>query len=216
MTGRDSTLAAITGPGVIGILRAERPDYYPQAAAALVSGGITAVEVTLTTLDALATIERVAAQVPDAIVGAGTVLRPHDAYAVMKAGARFIVSPIFTPEVVRIARENGVVVIPGTFTPTEVYSAWQAGADFVKVFPSGVYGPQHIRALHAVFPAIPLLPTSGPGQEDAGEYIAAGAVAIGIGDKLIDKAMLTTGDMSDLAERARALVALVARARQQD
>lgn len=213
MTKRDATLEAITGPGVVGILRADRSEYFPQAAAALVSGGIRAIEVTLTTPGAVAVIQRIAEQTPEAVVGAGTVLTPADARAVLEAGARFIVSPIFTPEVVRIAKENDAIAIPGTLTPNEVYSAWQAGADLVKVFPSGLFGPGYLRNLRAVFPGIPLIPTSGPGPDDAHEYIAAGALAVGIGDKLIDKAMLITGDVSALAGRARALVELIAQAR---
>lgn len=214
MSQRNATFAAITGPGVVGILRADRSDYYPQVAAALVAGGIRAIEVTLTTPGALAAMRCIAEQVPQAVVGAGTVLTAQDARAVLEAGARFIVSPIFTPEVVQIARENDVIVIPGTMTPTEAYTAWQAGADLVKVFPSGLFGPQYLRNLRAVFPGIPLIPTSGPGPDDADAYIAAGALAIGIGDKLIDREMLVTGNVGDLTERARALVARIAQARQ--
>jgi 2-dehydro-3-deoxyphosphogluconate aldolase/(4S)-4-hydroxy-2-oxoglutarate aldolase len=214
MTRRDSTLQAITGPGVVGILRADRSEHFPQVAATLVSGGIVAIEVTLTTPGAIAAIQRVAEQVPEAVVGAGTVLTPKDAYAVLESGAQFIVSPIFTPEVVRIAQENDTVVIPGTLTPNEAYSAWQAGADLVKIFPSGLFGPAYLRNLRAVFPGIPLIPTSGPGPEDAGAYIAAGAMAVGIGDKLIPAEVLRTGEVGSLAERARALVEMIAQARQ--
>jgi len=215
MTHREATLEAIIGPGVVAILRAERSDFFPQVAAALVAGGIRAIEVTLTTPDAIAAIGRVARHVPEAVVGAGTVLTADDARAVLEAGARFIVSPVFTPEVVRIAKEGDAIAIPGTLTPTEVLSAWQGGADLVKVFPSGLFGPAYLRNLRAVFPRIPLLPTSGPTPEDAGEYIAAGAVAVGLGNTLIDPQILTTGDVGRLAERARRLVEMIARARPQ-
>jgi len=213
MSYRDKTLEAITGPGVVAILRAERSDFFPRAAAALVASGIRAIEVTLTTPDAIAAIGQVARQVPEAVVGAGTVLTPDNARAVLEAGARFIVSPVCTPEVVRMAKEGDAIAIPGTLTPTEVLTAWQAGADLVKVFPSGFFGPAYLRNLRTVFPRIPLLPTSGPTPDDAGEYIAAGAIAVGLGNTLIEPRVLTTGEVGALTERARALVEAIARAR---
>jgi 2-dehydro-3-deoxyphosphogluconate aldolase/(4S)-4-hydroxy-2-oxoglutarate aldolase len=213
MTDARASLEAITGPGVVAILRADRSDFFPQAVVALVSGGIRAIEVTLTTPGAISAITRIASDVREAVVGAGTVLTADDARAVLRAGARFIVSPIFAPEVVRIAKEAGALCIPGAFTPTEVFSAWQAGADLVKVFPAGLFGPRYLRYLRELFPRIRLFPTGGLSLNDVGDYLAAGAAAVGLGSNLADARALMAGDAEPLVERARALVNRIEQAR---
>ncbi len=215
MTGRDVVLQAVTEPGVAAILRAGDARFFPQAAAALVSGGIRAIEVTLTTPGAISAITRMATDAPEAVVGAGTVLTADEARAVLGAGSRFIVSPVFAPEVCRIAKEAGAVCIPGALTPAEIFNAWQAGADLVKVFPAGLFGPRYLRYLRELFPHIPLFPTGGLDLDNASEYITAGAAAVGLGGNLADAHALTTGKVEPLAERARTLVSKIEEARRE-
>lgn len=213
-THLDTILQAITGPGVVAILRADRSDFFPQAAAALVSGGVLAVEVTLTTPNAISCLTRVAGEVSGAVVGAGTVLTADDARSAIAAGAKFLVSPIYAPEVVRIAREAGVIAVPGALTPTEVFNAWQAGADLVKVFPAELFSPRYVRYLRELFPQIRLFPTGGLSLDSVREYIIAGAATVGLGSNLADAEALTAGNVEPLVERARLLVTTVVRARQ--
>jgi 2-dehydro-3-deoxyphosphogluconate aldolase/(4S)-4-hydroxy-2-oxoglutarate aldolase len=172
-------------------------------------------EITLTVPDALGVLRSLAARFAGrAIIGAGTVLGAEHAKACIDVGAAFLVSPGLDPAMIEVARARDVAAIPGVLTPTEVMAAMKAGADMVKVFPcSAVGGPKYLRALRAPFPHVKLLPTGGVTAANAYEYFSAGAVALGIGSELVDPSALQAGKDSELAERARALLAAVCAAR---
>ncbi|MCG6920773.1 MAG: bifunctional 4-hydroxy-2-oxoglutarate aldolase/2-dehydro-3-deoxy-phosphogluconate aldolase, partial [Acidobacteria bacterium] len=159
-------------------------------------------------------IREVASRATDALVGAGTVLDPETATRCIDAGARFVVSPALNLDTVATCREAGIAVIPGALSPTEVVTAWKAGADLVKVFPAGaVGGPSYIKALKAPLPQIDLVPTGGVNLQTAGDFIRAGASALGVGGDLVDLAALRRGEASVLTERARKFVEAVREAR---
>jgi 2-dehydro-3-deoxyphosphogluconate aldolase / (4S)-4-hydroxy-2-oxoglutarate aldolase len=167
------------------------------------------VEVTLTSEGALEAFGRLREELPaDALLGVGTVRTPADAGRAVEAGATYLIAPDFRPEVVSWAVEREVPVMPGALTPTEIAAAWGAGATAVKVFPiSAVGGPAYLKAVRAPLPEVPLVPTGGVGVDDIGTYLAAGAVAVGIGSPLLGDAGDPGGDLDALAERARRAVA---------
>jgi 2-dehydro-3-deoxyphosphogluconate aldolase / (4S)-4-hydroxy-2-oxoglutarate aldolase len=194
---------------VVAILRAADAAQFLEVGRVLYEGGVRAIEVTLTSRGALAAFGRLNDELPhDAALGVGTVRSVRDAELAVEAGATYLVAPDLRPEVVAWAVGNGVPVVPGALTPTEVAAAWAAGATAVKVFPvSAVGGPAYVKAVRAPLPEVPLMPTGGVGIDDIGAYLAAGAVAVGIGSPLLGDAGEAGGDLRGLAERARRAVA---------
>jgi 2-dehydro-3-deoxyphosphogluconate aldolase/(4S)-4-hydroxy-2-oxoglutarate aldolase len=194
---------------VVAILRAADAAQFLEVGRVLYEGGVRAVEVTLTSRGALEAFGRLNDELPgDAVLGVGTVRSVTDAELAVEAGATYLVAPDFRPEVVAWAVRNGVPVVPGALTPTEVAAAWAAGATAVKVFPvSAVGGPAYLKAVRAPLPEVPLVPTGGVGIDDVAAYLAAGAVAVGIGSPLLGDAGELGGDLRGLAERARWAVA---------
>jgi 2-dehydro-3-deoxyphosphogluconate aldolase/(4S)-4-hydroxy-2-oxoglutarate aldolase len=181
-------------------------------AEALVEGGITTLEFTLTTPGAVVAIERCRARFGEAVVvGAGTVLDAGDAHRCLEAGAQFLVSPGVDPDVIAAARAGGALAMPGAMTPTEILAAWCAGADVVKVFPARALGPRYIADVLAPLPDVLLMPTGGVDEKNAADYLRAGAVAVAVGGNLVDPATVARGDWAALTARAYALVAAVAR-----
>ena len=201
--------------GIVPVVRAATPELAERAAAAVLAGGISIFEITMTVPNAPAVIRSLVARFGDrAVVGAGTVLSADDARLCIEAGAAFIVSPGLDLPTIAAAHERGVPIMPGALTPTEVITAWKAGADMVKIFPaSAVGGAKYLRALRGPLPQVKLLPTGGVNATTAGDYIAAGACALGVGSELVDPAALAAGNDSVLTDRARELVAAVAAAR---
>jgi 2-dehydro-3-deoxyphosphogluconate aldolase/(4S)-4-hydroxy-2-oxoglutarate aldolase len=199
---------------VVAILRAADAGRFLEVGRVLYEGGVRAVEVTLTSRGALEAFGRLSGELPGAaVLGVGTVRSVGDAELAVEAGATYLVAPDFRPEVVAWAVGNGVPVVPGALTPTEVAAAWAAGATAVKVFPvSAVGGPAYVKAVRAPLPEVPLVPTGGVGIDDIGAYLAAGAVAVGIGSPLLGDAGEPGGDLRGLAERARRAVAAAGRA----
>jgi 2-dehydro-3-deoxyphosphogluconate aldolase/(4S)-4-hydroxy-2-oxoglutarate aldolase len=198
---------ALAAVPAVAILRARSADRLADVAGVLADGGLRAVEVTLTTpgaLRALASLER-----RDGVsLGAGSVLTPDDVRAAVDAGAEFLVAPVTDPEALRVARELGVPMLPGAFTPTEIETAWRAGAAMVKLFPAAL-GPGYVRAVREPLPHVPLVPTGGVAVDDAPAYLAAGATAVGLGGPLLGD-VFGTGDLDALHQRARRLCALLA------
>jgi 2-dehydro-3-deoxyphosphogluconate aldolase/(4S)-4-hydroxy-2-oxoglutarate aldolase len=193
-----------------------RPEDAIFAAETLYVAGIPVVEVTLTLPQAPEVIADLAERYPKMIVGAGTVLDEDAALRCIAAGARFITSPGFIPEVVASAKQANVVVFPGALTPSEVIAAWKAGADFVKIFPTATAGGTHfVRALKVPLPEIPLIVTGGVNQLTAFDYILAGASAIGVGGELLPKEALTNKQAERIHELARRFVLMVKEARAQ-
>lgn len=198
-------VSRIQAERVVAVLRAASPDDLLEVAGALREGGVRCLEFTLTSPGAVGMIRRVSRELGDnVLLGAGTVLNAIEAEEAMEAGAKFLVSPSLKLEVIHAAKRYGVPVMPGAFTPTEVLTAWEAGADVVKVFPCGQLGPSYLRDLHGPFPDIPLMPTGGITVENAAAYLEAGAVAVGVGGNLTRR---STGEgLQNLTERARRLV----------
>ena len=208
---KEQVLAGIVKAKVVAVIRLKDAARLAEVAAALSRGGVTALEVTMTVPGAVEIIREMArTKAPGTLVGAGTVLDAGTATDVIAAGADFVVSPITDPETIRACGEAGVLVAPGAFTPTEIVSAWNAGASLVKVFPATSLGPQFVRDMRGPLPHIRLMPTGGVTLENAREFLAAGAAAVGIGTALVDAKSVESGDWEDLESRARQLVASLA------
>jgi 2-dehydro-3-deoxyphosphogluconate aldolase / (4S)-4-hydroxy-2-oxoglutarate aldolase len=199
---------------IVAVIRAESPDLLVDVAEALVAGGVEVMEVTFTVPRATNVLERVADKLGDRILlGAGTVLDSETARAAILAGAEFIVAPSVNLEVIQLCRRYSKLVMPGALTPTEVVSAWQAGADIVKIFPSELTGPKYLKALHAPLPQVRLMPTGGVNLDTATEYLKAGACALGIGGSLVEPQAVARGDFKKIESLARQYVEIVARFR---
>ena len=212
-----AVLERLTATGVIPVIRARSADEAAAAIAAIHKGGVSVLEITMTVPGAVELIREVARRAPNALVGAGTVLDPPSAHACIDAGARFVVSPALNLETIAACREADVAVLPGALTPTEVLTAWNAGADFVKVFPANaVGGPSYLKSLKAPLPQVRLVPTGGVNLKTAKDFIKAGASALGVGADLVDLEALRRGEADRLTDRARQFLALVAEARAEE
>jgi 2-dehydro-3-deoxyphosphogluconate aldolase/(4S)-4-hydroxy-2-oxoglutarate aldolase len=211
---RGDVVRAIEACGVVAVIRLTDPSQLRAVADALGAGGVRVLEVTMTVPRAVALIEELATALPsEFLVGAGTVLDPDTARRVILAGARFVVSPVFRLPVVEMCRRHGVAVMPGCFTPTEILSAWDSGADIVKVFPATALGPGFFRDIRGPLPQLKLMPTGGVTRDNAGEWIRAGAVAIGVGSALIDRTAVKEGRFAEITLLARHYIEAVQLAR---
>ncbi len=200
--------------GVVAIVRLDAAAPLREVGRALAEGGIDVLEFTMTTPGALAAVEQGVADLGDRVVlGVGTVLDPETAALAIRAGAAFVVTPTLNPDVITLCRRYGVPVIPGAMTPTEILAAWQAGADVVKVFPAATLGPDFLRQVRAPLPQVKLMPTGGISAQNAGDYLRAGAVAVGVGGRLVDRTAVAEGRFDLLTARAEELVAAVRTAR---
>jgi 2-dehydro-3-deoxyphosphogluconate aldolase/(4S)-4-hydroxy-2-oxoglutarate aldolase len=201
--------------GIIPVVRAASSREAMLAVQALYAGGIPIAEVTMTVPGAIELIAELArAASSEVLVGAGTVLDAVTAQRCIDAGAEFIVSPGFNAKTVDLVKRSGKLVMAGALTPTEVMSAWDAGSDFVKIFPCGaVGGARYIKALKTPLPQVPMVPTGGVNLETAADLIRAGAEALGIGGELIFPAALQSGDTATITRAARRYVAIVGEAR---
>ena len=211
---RTDRLDRITDGGVIAILRGVARDDAVAVADAVVDAGVTALEVTADTPNATSSIAAITDRVDDALVGAGTVLDAETARAAQLAGAEFLVTPTVNRDVIRTANRYGTPVVVGAHTPTEAVEAYEAGADAVKVFPAKTGGPEHVAAIGGPLPQIPLVPTGGVGADNAGEYVRAGAVAVGVGSSIVDGEAIDDGDFDAIRSNARAVVEAVDAARE--
>jgi 2-dehydro-3-deoxyphosphogluconate aldolase/(4S)-4-hydroxy-2-oxoglutarate aldolase len=211
-SARPAIPAGLVSGGVVAIARRLTADTAPRVADALVAGGVLAFEITLNdpVVGALRAIESVAGRAPGFTIGAGTVLSIDAAKLAIDAGATFLVMPHTDPQLVAWAAARGVPSLPGAFSPTEVLAAWRAGAAAVKLFPASVAGPAFVRECAGPFPDIPLVPSGGVTAETAGDFIRAGAVAVGVGGWLVGDA-----EPTGVSARARQLVDAVAAARRE-
>jgi 2-dehydro-3-deoxyphosphogluconate aldolase/(4S)-4-hydroxy-2-oxoglutarate aldolase len=212
---RDAVLAAIVEAGIIPVVRTENKEGAIRAIEAIFRGGIRTAEITMTVPGAIRALEKVADEFGDQMVlGAGTVLDPETARACMLAGAEFFVTPSLNLKTIEMAKRYSKVITPGALTPTEVLTAWEAGADAVKIFPcSAVGGAKYIKALRAPFPQIEMIPTGGVSLETIGEFLRAGACAAGVGAELIDNANIREGHYEVFEERAKRFIEAIAKAR---
>jgi 2-dehydro-3-deoxyphosphogluconate aldolase/(4S)-4-hydroxy-2-oxoglutarate aldolase len=200
--------------GIVAVIRVKDPDTVRGIASALAAGGVRALEVTMTVPRAVDLIRDLAPRIPDGfLLGAGTVTDAATARAVIDAGASFVVGPVFRLDVLAACHERGVPAIPGCFSPTEILDAHEAGADIIKVFPATALGPQFIKDVRAPLPQVKLMPTGGVTVENAGDWIRAGAVAVGLGSALVDAAAAESGRFEVITARAERAVANVAAAR---
>jgi 2-dehydro-3-deoxyphosphogluconate aldolase / (4S)-4-hydroxy-2-oxoglutarate aldolase len=208
---RAEIVRRIAEEGIVPVIRAATPDLALRAVRAVMAGGITVFEITMTVPDAPDVIRALVRELGDrALVGAGTVLNAAAAHQCIDAGAAFVVSPGLDPDTVIEAHGRGVPAMPGALTPTEVIAAWNLGADVVKIFPiSAVGGAKYLRALKGPLPDVKMLPTGGITAANAAEFLAAGAVALGIGGELVDTVALAEGRDATITERARELRAVV-------
>jgi len=215
MSDKAENLRKLKSGGVVAVLRADRPDALVQVAGAVAKGGIKAVEITLTTPGALEIIELCAKDLDGvSLLGAGTVLDTETARAAILAGAEYIVTPTLNLDVITLCRRYDKIVIPGALTPTEILTAWESGADIVKVFPATAFGPRYFRDLKGPLPQIDLLPTGGVNIENAGDFIRAGACAIAAGSHLVSRKAVETKNWQEITDAARQFVETVRDARQ--
>jgi 2-dehydro-3-deoxyphosphogluconate aldolase/(4S)-4-hydroxy-2-oxoglutarate aldolase len=215
-TTLQSVTAAIEQSGIVAVIRMKDPAKVQAVVDAIAEGGVRAIEVTMTVPGAVGLIASLAPRMPAGfLLGAGTVVDPETARQVIDAGAQFIVSPIFRRSLIAACHERHVPVTPGCFTPTEILEAWDAGADIVKVFPATALGPGYIKDVRAPLPQVKLMPTGGVTVENAGEWIKAGAVAVGVGSALLHTKAIDAGDYGVLRAKAEQIVANVRAAREQ-
>ena len=214
MTQKD-ILSFITDIGIVPVVRTNSADSAIKAIEAIHTGGVRAAEITMTVPGAIRALEKVADKFGDRIMlGAGTVLDPETARTCMLAGAQFFVTPSLKLSTIEIVKRYSKVICPGALTPTEVVTAWEAGADVVKIFPAGnVGGPKYIKALKGPFPHIEMIPTGGVNLETAGEFLKAGACAVAVGGELVDAKSIQEGRFDIIEDRARQYLAVIAKAR---
>ena len=211
MADRHQTLQALKDTGVVAVIRADKAEDLVDVGRALRQGGVQFIEITMTVPGALAVIERATAalQHDDVYIGAGTVLDSETARLAILAGANYVVSPVFRPDVVAMCSRYSVAVMPGAMTPTEVLNAWEAGADVVKIFPAGVGGPQFFKDLKGPFPHIEIMPTGAVNRETAPAFIKAGACAVGVGGELAGKPLIAARDFATITRNAADFLAIV-------
>jgi 2-dehydro-3-deoxyphosphogluconate aldolase/(4S)-4-hydroxy-2-oxoglutarate aldolase len=212
---KPNILQRIRDAGLIPVVRAESADQARRAVEAIMAGGLSVLEVTMTVPGAIEVIEELTkAFGAEALIGAGTVLDTETADRCIQAGAQFIVSPALDEETIAFCHVHDVAIFPGALTPTEVVRAWNAGADAVKVFPAGaVGGASYLKSLKAPLPQIELIPTGGVSLETAADFIKAGAMALGVGADLVDLKALQDGNDQLITERARQFLEIVREAR---
>lgn len=211
---RASVVAAVERAGIVAVIRIKEPAKLRAVVDAISEGGVRALEVTMTVPGAVELIRELAPTMPSGfLLGAGTVIDAETANRVIDAGASYIVSPVFRREVMSACHRRDVAVMPGCFTPTEILDAWDAGADIVKVFPATALGPGYIKDVRAPLPQVRLMPTGGVTVDNAGEWIRAGAVAVGVGTALLDAKAIASGDYGVLRRNAAKIVANVEAAR---
>ena len=203
---REEIVRRIQEIGAVAVVRMADSKKLMKVAEAIHRGGVSAIEITTTVPNAIVVIEEVSREMGDEVlVGVGTVLDAETARRAVEAGARYVVSPIFKSEIIDEAHRQGVPAMPGCFTPTECYTAQAYGADVIKVFPADVLGIAFFKAVKAPLPQLRLMPTGGVTLTNAGDWLKAGACAVGVGSALLDKAAIERGDFNKLTENARTL-----------
>jgi 2-dehydro-3-deoxyphosphogluconate aldolase/(4S)-4-hydroxy-2-oxoglutarate aldolase len=214
MMNKTEKLDLIRETGVIAIMRAQSSAQLITAADAIKAGGVRVIEVTMTTPGALDVITQATQRYGDEVLfGAGSVLDPETARAAILAGAGFIVAPTLKISVIEICHRYSIPVMPGIYTPTEALTAWEAGAEMVKLFPASFGGPALIKAIRAPLPQLDIVPVGGVNLNTAAEFIRAGAAALGVGSSLVNQTLLETGDMEELTRRAKGFIEEVIKGR---
>jgi 2-dehydro-3-deoxyphosphogluconate aldolase / (4S)-4-hydroxy-2-oxoglutarate aldolase len=211
---REAHLRHVLDCGIVAVVRSPDSRQLVEVCGALADGGVTVAEITMTVPDALDVVRKVRAALGDRVLlGAGTILDPETARAALLAGAEYLVSPTLNLDVIRLCRRYDKLAMPGAFTPTEILTAWEAGADVVKVFPADVVGPAFFKALRGPLPQVRVMPTGGVDLTTAADFIKAGACCLGVGGQLVDPKAVASGDFARLRELARQYVSVVRQAR---
>jgi 2-dehydro-3-deoxyphosphogluconate aldolase/(4S)-4-hydroxy-2-oxoglutarate aldolase len=212
---KEADLGRVLDCGIVAVVRSPDSQQLVEACRALADGGVTVVEITMTVPDALDVVRAVRRALGDRVLlGAGTILDPETARAALLAGAEYLVAPTVNLEVIRLCRRYDKLVMPGAFTPTEVLTAWEAGADIVKVFPAEVLGPAFFKALRGPLPQVRLMPTGGVDLTTAAAFLKAGACCLGVGGQLVEPRAVAEGNFDRIRDLARQYTAVVRQTRQ--
>lgn len=210
MKTKDQIISLLTDPGIIAVVRAQNADQVPPLTEALLKGGVIAVEITMTTPNAIVAIRSAVKEFGDqALIGVGTVLNEYTCGCALDAGAQFVVSPIGRFALVPKAHSAGKPVMLGAYTPTEAQAVHESGSDFVKLFPADSLGASYIKALRAPLPHLRIVPTGGVDVATVGDFLKAGCAALGVGSSLVSAQILKEGNWKELTRRAEALVGAV-------
>src|SRR5438874_4400946 len=212
----DSQLRRVLDCGIVAVVRAPQSDQLVEVAQALADGGVTVVEITMSVPNALDVLRQVRQALGDRVLlGAGTVLDAETARAVLLAGAEYIVAPTLNLEVIRLCQRYDKLVMPGAFSPTEILTAWEAGADIVKVFPADVVGPAFFKAMRGPLPQIRMMPTGGVDLNSAAAFLKAGACCLGVGGQLVEPKAVAERNFDRIRDLAKQYVAIVKRTREE-
>lgn len=213
---KESHLRQVLDCGIVAVVRSPDSQQLVEACRALADGGVTVVEITMTVPNALDVLRRVREALGDRLLlGAGTILDPETARAALLAGAEYLVAPTINVEVIRLCQRYDKLVMPGAFTPTEVLTAWEAGADIVKVFPADVVGPAFFKAIKGPLPQVRLMPTGGVDLKTAADFLKAGACCLGVGGQLVEPKAVAERNFDRIRDLARQYVAIVQQTRKE-
>lgn len=201
---KDAILSKFKAEKVIALIRADSPDGLLDCARALAEGGLTSIELTMTTPGAIRMLEKATAELPDFLFGLGTVLDAETARAGILSGAKFVVTPAVRLDVIEVCKRYSVPVFCGAFTPSEILAVWEAGSDAVKIFPAEFFGPGYIKAVKAPLPQVQVVPTGGVNEKNAGDFLKAGAFAVAAGSSLVEGRALKERNWGAITAKARA------------
>ncbi len=211
---REQIVKALIDAGAVAVLRLSDPRKVIKVAEAIYKGGVSGIEITMTVPNAIQVIHDASKEIGDYMnVGVGTVLDPETAQKAIDAGAKYVVSPVFKKDVIEVAHKNGIPAMPGAFTPTEIQTAYEYGANIIKVFPADVVGMAFFKDILAPMPHLKLMPTGGVTLTNAGDWIKAGACAVGIGTALLDKNAIASENYQVLTDNAKILMESISKAR---
>jgi 2-dehydro-3-deoxyphosphogluconate aldolase/(4S)-4-hydroxy-2-oxoglutarate aldolase len=207
---KELNLQRVLDTGIVAVVRSPDSDQLVEVCKALADGGVTVVEITMTVPDALDVVRAVRRALGDRVLlGAGTILDPETARAALLAGAEYLVAPTVNLDVIRLCQRYDKLVMPGAFTPTEALTAWEAGADIVKIFPAEVLGPAYFKALRGPLPQIRLMPTGGVDLNTAAKFLQAGACCLGVGSQLVDPKLVAARQFDRIRELAGQYIQIV-------
>jgi 2-dehydro-3-deoxyphosphogluconate aldolase/(4S)-4-hydroxy-2-oxoglutarate aldolase len=214
--GKETQLRQVLDCGIVAVVRSPDSKQLVEVARALADGGVTVIEITMTVPGALDVVRRVREDLGDRILlGAGTILDPETARAALLAGAEYLVAPTVNRDVIRLCQRYDKLVMPGAFTPTEILTAWESGADVVKVFPADVVGPAFFKALRGPLPQVRLMPTGGVDLTTAAAFLKAGACCLGVGGQLVEPRAVAERNFDRIRDLARQYIAIVQQTRRE-
>src|SRR5712691_10048947 len=214
---KEDQLRHVLDCGIVAVVRSQDSQQLVEVVRALADGGVTVAEITMTVPGALDVVKQVRAALGDRVLwGAGTILDPETARAAILAGAEYIVAPTVNLDVIRLCRRYDKLVMPGAFTPTEILTAWEAGADIIKVFPADVVGPAFFKAMRGPLPQVRLMPTGGVDLTTAAAFLKAGACCLGVGGQLVEPRAVAEHNFDRIRQLARQYADIVKEVRSQE